>query len=75
MNRFSNDNSSGAHILNQSNGASKLRTKASINPSLKTSGTGLYATKDSHSKKMMGGGGLGENSSAFEVLVGSNSSF
>lgn len=39
------------------------------------SGSGLYNTKDSNSKKMMGQGGLGENSSAFEVLIGSNSSF
>jgi len=39
------------------------------------SGTGLYTTKDSLSKKMMGQGGLGENSSAYEVLMGNNSSF
>jgi len=53
-----------------------VKPSINTNPGMKnSSGTGLYNTKDSNSKKMMGQGGHGENSSAFEVLIGSNSSF
>jgi len=56
VNRFSNDNQQQQQILIQPN-ASKLRVKPSINTNAgmkNSSGTGLYNTKDSNSKKMMG---------------------